>query len=486
MKERRFATISVFPDRRTGFSPDRGSREDFNSAALGHPVVSGWLNDGAVSADEANVREIPFRSCRICSNPAQANDGVAMSDIDRRRAERLMREAGLDALVLFQPEAFRYAIGAPAVAAMWGRAGAAIALVPMDADMRLGAVASEHAAGMIARVEPSVDLRTHRIWIDTLDVTGIQDIAALDDAYRQQGAGGVRPETFDRSAAFGLLGDLLRDYGLDHARIGIDLEFMPAADFEALQRSLPKPDWVDGSLVLRRMRSVKTTGEIRRLRLAAYAAEAGMVEMAAAVEPGVSLAYLSAAWKAGAQAKAATDGFALSGHWDFISVGPDLSDASAVVTPGALIKVDAGTLVDGYSSDGARTFSYGKASDFALDIFKALENAFAAGIEEIRPGNVFGAVHSAMLTSMRRDGFGEYFRGHFGHSVGGSVGIEEWPFFSAGNEEVIAKDMVLALETPFYGQGLGALMIEDQLLVTETGIEYMTSLPRDLGDLSQR
>ncbi|MCJ9671336.1 aminopeptidase P family N-terminal domain-containing protein, partial [Neorhizobium sp. SHOUNA12B] len=59
-----------------------------------------------------------------------------MSDIDRRHAERLMARAGLDALVIFQPEAFRYAVGAPAgVATMWGRAGAAIALVPADASI---------------------------------------------------------------------------------------------------------------------------------------------------------------------------------------------------------------------------------------------------------------------------------------------------------------------------------------------------------------
>ena len=158
---------------------------------------------------------------------------------------------------------------------------------------------------------------------------------------------------------------------------------------------------------------------------------------------------------------------------------------SAVVIPGALIKVDAGTLVDGYSSDGARTFSYGPAPDLACEIFKALENAFAAGAEQIRPGNTFGAVHATMLASTRKDGLGEYFRGHFGHSVGGSVGIEEWPFFSAGNPEVIERDMVLALETPFYGQGLGALMIEDQLLVTDTGVEWMTHLPRELRDLSR-
>lgn len=408
-----------------------------------------------------------------------------MSDIDRRNAERLMREAGLDALALFQPEAFCYAVGSsPGVAVMWGRAGAAIALVPADAAAGLAAVASDHAAGSIRKAAPDVDLRTHRIWIDMLELTGASTVAQIDDAYRRLGISGPRPETFDRTVCFGLLGDLLKERGLHRAKIGVDLEFMPAADFEALKQALPQVAWVDGSGVLRRMRAIKTPKEIECLRRAARAAEAGLVRMAAAVKPGVSLSELSASWKAGAREAAEKESFALSGHWDFISVGPDLSDMSAVVAPGALIKADVGTLVDGYSSDGARTFIYGPASPLAREIFKALENAFAAGLEELRPGNTFGGVHATMLGSMRRDGFAEYYRGHFGHSVGGGVGIEEWPFFSAGNPEVILPNMVVALETPFYGQGLGALMIEDQFLITETGAECMNTLPRTLRDVS--
>ncbi|NTE44001.1 M24 family metallopeptidase [Agrobacterium pusense] len=408
-----------------------------------------------------------------------------MSDIDRGRAQQLMREAEIDALVLFQPEAFRYAVGAPAgVATMWGKAGSAIALVPADAGAGLAAVVSDHAAPIIRRAAPDIDLRCHRIWIDLVDLSGVDTIAQVDDAYRRNNSGGPRPETFDRTACFGLLSDLLRERGLSAARIGADLEFMPAADFLALRQALPEVNWVDGSTVLKRLRAVKSQREINLLRQASAAAEAGLVEMAAAVRPGAVLGQLSTAWKSGAQAYAAKSGFSLSGHWDFISVGPALSDMTAAVAPGALIKADVGALVDGYSSDGARTFSWGPVSPLAGDIFKALEAAFARGLDALRPGNTFGAVHAAMLASMRKDGFGEYYRGHFGHSVGGSVGIEEWPFFSHDNPEVILPGMVVALEAPFYGEGVGALMIEDQFLVTASGAECMNSLPRTLRDLS--
>lgn len=408
-----------------------------------------------------------------------------MSDIDRSRAQQLMREADIEALVLFQPEAFRYAVGAHAgVATMWGRAGSAIALVPADAGTRLGAVVSDHAAPLVARVAPDVDLRCHRIWIDMVDLSGVENISQVDDAYRRHNSGGPRPETFDRAACFGLLADLLRERGLSAARIGADLEFMPAADFLALRQALPDVTWVDGSTVLKRLRAVKSERETGLLRRAAAAAEAGLIEMAAAVRPGAALGQLSAAWKSGAQAHAHNSGFSLSGHWDYISVGPALSDMAAVVTPGALIKADVGTLVDGYSSDGARTFSWGPVSPLAADIFKALEAAFASGLEALRPGNTFGAVHATMLASMRKQGFSEYYRGHFGHSVGGEVGIEEWPFFSHDNPEIILPGMVVALEAPFYGEGLGALMIEDQFLVTAAGAQCMNSLPRTLRDLS--
>ena len=40
--------------------------------------------------------------------------------------------------------------------------------------------------------------------------------------------------------------------------------------------------------------------------------------------------------------------------------------------------------------------------------------------------------------------------------------------------------MVLAFETPWYIDGLGGFIIEDQVLITDTGCDVMAPLPRDL------
>ena len=85
-----------------------------------------------------------------------------------------------------------------------------------------------------------------------------------------------------------------------------------------------------------------------------------------------------------------------------------------------------------------------------------------------------------MLSTMRRHGFSEYYRGHFGHSVGSALGIEEWPFISHANTMVFEPNMVLAVEAPFYANGVGALMIEEQFLITADGAETMNALPREL------
>lgn len=407
-----------------------------------------------------------------------------MSDLNRTRAQALLAAEGLDGMVLFRPEAFRYATGlAAGVATMWGRAGSAIALVPADAAAPLAAVMSDHAAAGARHLSEKIDIRTHRIWIDGVTLENARTVADIDAAYRASGNAGPRPETFDQQACFRLLADLLSERGLAGARLGVDLDFMPATDFSALKAAIPGVDWRDASGILRRLRLIKNNREIERLRRASHCAEAGLASLTRAARPGARVAELSAAWLAGARDAAAQGGYGLSGHWDYISIGPDLQNAAAPLGAGDLIKADVGTLVDGYSSDGARTFVWGKASPLAEDIYKALLDAFLAGVEALRPGNTFGHVHATMLSVMRRHGFHEYYRGHFGHSVGAAASIEEWPFLSHGNGIVIEPGMVLALEAPFYANGLGALMIEEQFLITPGGAQTMNQLSRELVSL---
>ena len=45
---------------------------------------------------------------------------------------------------------------------------------------------------------------------------------------------------------------------------------------------------------------------------------------------------------------------------------------------------------------------------------------------------------------------------------------------------LIKPNMMLAVETPFHANGVGALMIKEQFLITENGAESMNKLSREL------
>ncbi|MBN9025138.1 MAG: aminopeptidase P family protein [Rhizobiales bacterium] len=414
-----------------------------------------------------------------------------MADLDRQRARRLLNERRLDALVLTQPENFTYATGLPAgVPAMWRRAGGATALVPSDPAARIGAVVGDLNADVLARRAPEIDLRTHPLWIDLVDIEGLDpagvDTAALvTEAYRLENGGEAsfppRPTTYSASGAFAVLGDLLRENGLDRARIGVDLEFMPAADFAILKEALPEIEWVDGSEVLRRLRMVKSAREIDCVRRACALADAGFHALAAGIEAGHTPKDMTRLWRDGVAAAVLARGEpGLTGLWDYMSVGPDPWSGGGAVVPGAILKADVGCIVEGYNSDTARSFVYGEPDRIARDVHAALETAYEAGLSAIRPGALMRDVFEATVGAMRAAGYPGYRRGHYGHSIGASVGSEEWPFFAADSDVVLEPGMTLAFETPFYGKGIGALTIEDSLLVTETGIEILNDLPRHL------
>ncbi|RJT23993.1 aminopeptidase P family protein [Mesorhizobium waimense] len=163
-----------------------------------------------------------------------------------------------------------------------------------------------------------------------------------------------------------------------------------------------------------------------------------------------------------------------------ITVGPSATGRGRPVEPGDVIRLDLGSTVDGYTSDSARTVVFGKPSQDVYDVYTALYDAFHVGLDLLRPGIALNLIYYAAMQAMHDRGYGMYSRGHFGHSVGASLFVEEWPFIAADHETVIEPDMVLAYELPLYIRGLGAFTLEDQFAVSTHSVEACWSLPRGL------
>lgn len=404
---------------------------------------------------------------------------MSAAPIDRKRAQTLMASAGLDALVLFQPEHVSYATGVnPGPAALFRRAGAASALVPADPSRGIATVMPDLAEGAVRAADTTMDVVYHRIWVDTATVPAHgpdEPLSQILNATPQS----PRPATFDPRASFGLLGELLQARGLDTARLGADLGFVPAADLALLKNALPQATIVDGTDTIRRLRMVKTPAEIARLRAAVEISEAGLQASLAAIRAGVERQMLSAAYAEAVHAAATARGMAV-GLWDYISVGPDPWGAGRPAQNGDILKFDVGVVIGGYSSDMARTVAFGQPSRAARELHAALLAGLEAGLEKLGPGVRLADVHAVMLAAVRQRGVAAYVRGHFGHSLGNDPFSEQWPFIAADSDVPAEPGMVLALESPYYVDGLGGFIIEDQVLVNDTGIELMSRLPRDL------
>jgi Xaa-Pro aminopeptidase len=179
----------------------------------------------------------------------------------------------------------------------------------------------------------------------------------------------------------------------------------------------------------------------------------------------------------------ARTGQRITGQWEYTSVGPTPWTGGGIVQRGDVIKFDVGCLVDGYSSDSGRTYTCGPARPRTREIMRALSDAFAAGIEVLRPGYLLSDVHQRATDAMKRAGFDRFSRGHFGHSLGHDTFCEVPPFIASQAHTPIEPGMVLAFETPFYVDGEGGFIIEDQFLITDTGAQVAWSLDRDLVEL---
>ncbi len=397
----------------------------------------------------------------------------------------MLQQAGLDALVIAEPEGFRYVAGvAQGVAALFRRAGAGFAVLPADPAVPIGIVIGDLFVDAARRVVP--DARSHPLWMESAtlasDDAGLSVTDRIAAGWRRAGRqpGFVRPATFDLRLAAAALRDLLDDRGLRGARLGFDLDYIAASDAALIGSALGADMLVNGSPVLDRLRMVKGPAEIERLTLALALSEAGLRALVAGIREGHDAADLHAMFRQGIEDAAAARSVPAPPSWDYIAIGPDPWVPGGRVANGLVVKADVGCVVDGYSSDTSRNYVFGSATREQRDLHLVLERAFDAGLAAIAPGLPLKAAHHATTQALEAAGLVGFSRGHFGHSLGDSLFSEQWPFIAADAETLFEPGMVMAFEVPLYVTGLGGFNLEDQFIVEAGGPRVMTSLPRGL------
>lgn len=161
---------------------------------------------------------------------------------------------------------------------------------------------------------------------------------------------------------------------------------------------------------------------------------------------------------------------------------PHSLTTNAVFRAGDVLVTGAGAGVGGYGSELERTMIIGAPDDRQRRYFDLMRGAQQAAFDAIRPGGRCAGVDRAVTAYFEAHALMPYWRHHAGHALG--MGIHEAPFFDLGDDTVIQPGMVFSVEPGIYIPGFAGFRHSDTVLVTDDGIEFITSYPRALADLT--
>jgi len=157
---------------------------------------------------------------------------------------------------------------------------------------------------------------------------------------------------------------------------------------------------------------------------------------------------------------------------------PHAEPGEREIARGELVVFDMGARLDGYCSDGTRTFASGDPGEEAIAVYEVVREAQQASLGAIRAGVRGEDVDRVAREVIEAAGHGE----RFGHGLGHGVGLEvhEGPRLSLRSDDVLAAGEVATVEPGIYLPGQLGVRIEDLVVVTEDGVRNLSSLPKDL------
>lgn len=292
----------------------------------------------------------------------------------------------------------------------------------------------------------------------------------------------------------GKVADLLA--GLPLARIGFEAAHLSVSRHAWLDRTVsPKRDPTDNVLEL-----VATEGVVEGLRVRKDAYELAVLREAARRLSDVVPRIFELVRRGRTEREIALDidwriraaGFTRSAFDTIVAAGPQSAlphahSGERKLTEGDLVVLDFGGVYDSYCVDLTRTVSIGRASARSRQVYQAVLDAHDQAIASVRPGQSRFAIDEAARAVLERAGLAAA----FGHGTGHGLGIEvhEDPKVTRRRTDVDPRDeavlpgMVFTIEPGAYFPGWGGVRIEDDVVVTDTGVEVLTTATTELMEL---
>jgi Xaa-Pro dipeptidase len=375
-----------------------------------------------------------------------------------------MRQERLEALILRIPENVTY------LSSAWCGRGLSYLVFPLEKDPIL-----IHPGG------------------ETLPPTWVQDVRFY------------KPENYEHLGSTLEMGtDCVRkallDLGINSGTVGVEqgwelvlgtplryeMNVLGEKTLATLKQKLEAYNLKDSTALLVKSRSIKTEEEVKALRKANRVARIGLETFRTNIKAGLTEIELSSK----IEHKIITEGVLKhNAHrvvaCAYVASGPLTAEAYKYVIGntkrkmrrGDLVMLELDVVVDGYSSDTTRTFTVGKPNKQQRMLLEAVLDSERTSIEAIEPEVSAAEIARTSIEVIQRHGLSAYLVHRLGHGIGVSV-HEPIPALHIESKDILQPGMVHSVEPGIYGKKIGGIRIEDDILDTARGAEYLSNFPR--------
>lgn len=285
----------------------------------------------------------------------------------------------------------------------------------------------------------------------------------------------------DTEGYAGAFAEAVEALGLRGGTLGVDGMTMRATEYFTFRDIDPTLNVSGVERGLIGIRAHKNPDEVEMMRRAVQISEAALERLLDWVQPGMTEREIAAKLVEEQQALGA-EGLPFGA---LVQTGPNSSNPHGTVTDRKLgaddfLLIDFGCTIGGYPSDITRTFCLGTPTAEMQKIYDTVAAANEAGRKASGPGVPMGDIDRAARSVIEAAGYGQYFIHRTGHGIGLET-HEPIPQIAGNVTDLLEPGMAFTIEPGIYIPGLGGVRIEDNVVITETGADVLTSFRRTMG-----
>ena len=261
-------------------------------------------------------------------------------------------------------------------------------------------------------------------------------------------------------------------------RLAVEQQHITYGDFQKYAGELDPIELVPVDSLAAELRMKKDETELKILEEAARLADLAYEHILTYIRPGlrerdVDLELETFMRRHGASGSSFTT-IVASGERSALPHGVS---SDRVIQPGDFVTLDFGASYQGYCSDITRTIVVGKPTDKHREIYDIVLEAQLHCLDHIRPGMTGREADALTRDIIKRYGYNDY----FGHGTGHGIGLEihEAPRLSPTSDHVLEPGMTVTVEPGIYLPGFGGVRIEDDIVITDTGMKRLTNSSKE-------